>query len=63
MRFATTHSQNQEDNRKVKMRKMPFAAFEHNAAWLEISLTAKRLSSYPAVRTLTFPSRRADEAA
>lgn len=34
------------------MRRMPFAAFEHNAAWLEISLTAQALLRWAALLCL-----------
>ncbi len=34
------------------MRRMPFAAFAHNAAWLEISLTAQALLRWAALLCL-----------
>jgi Transposase DDE domain group 1 len=34
------------------MRRMPFAAFEHNAAWLEISLAAQALLRWAALLCL-----------
>ena len=38
------------------MRRMPFAAFEHNRAWLEVSLLAQALLRWAA---LSLPGRRA----
>ena len=38
--------------KETGMRRMPFAAFEHNAAWLEISLAAQALLRWAALLCL-----------